>query len=56
MINDHGTPVKTKKKKYNDIFLRKIRESFWIDKLNTIHPHGLNQNNGIGDGIKSSKN
>ena len=42
--------------KHNDIHLRKIRESFWIEKLNTIHPHGLNQNNGIGDGIRSSKN
>ena len=35
----------------NDIHLRKIRESFWIHKLKTILPHGLNKNSGIGDGI-----
>ena len=38
----------------NDIHLRKIRESFWIKKLKTKHPDGLNQNYGIGDGIRGS--
>ena len=33
----------------NDIHLRKIRESFWIKKLETLEPKGLNQNGGIGD-------
>ena len=32
-----------------DIHLRKVRESFWIRKLKTIYPQGLNQNGGIGD-------
>ena len=32
-----------------DIHMRKIRESFWINKLNTLEPSGLNQNGGIGD-------
>ena len=32
-----------------DIHYRKIRESFWIGKLCTLHPAGLNQNKGIGD-------
>ena len=40
--------------KVNDIHLRKIRESFWIKKLKTQHPDGLNQNGGIGDGIRGS--
>ena len=31
-----------------DIHYRKIRESFWIKKLDTIQPKGLNQNNGVG--------
>ena len=35
-----------------DIHLRKIRETFWINKLETIHPKGLNMNYGIGDGIR----
>ena len=39
----------------NDIHLRKIRESFWITKLQTKHPKGLNQNMGIGDGIRGSR-
>ena len=38
--------------KAKDIHLRKIRESFWIGKLNTIQPHGLNQNNGVGDQMR----
>ena len=39
----------------NDIHLRKIRESFWIKKtLKNKHPDGLNQNYGIGDGIRGS--
>ena len=33
----------------NNIHQRKIRESFWIEKLNTISPQGLNQNKGVGD-------
>ena len=37
----------------DDIHLRKIRESFWINKLKTIHPHGLNMNYGVGDGIRT---
>ena len=41
--------------KTNDIHLRKIRESFWINKLQTLSPKGLNQNLGIGDGIRGSK-
>ena len=32
-----------------DIHMRKIRESFWIKKLGTLEPEGLNQNGGIGD-------
>jgi len=39
--------------KKEDIHLRKIRESFWITKLKTIHPFGLNMNYGVGDGIRS---
>ena len=35
--------------KQNNIHQRKIRESFWIEKLNTISPEGLNQNKGVGD-------
>ena len=38
-----------------DIHLRKIRESFWIQKLHTLYPDGLNHNMGIGDGTRSSK-
>ena len=33
----------------NNIHQRKIRESLWIEKLNTISPQGLNQNKGVGD-------
>ena len=40
----------------NDIHHRKIRESFWIQKLKTIHPYGLNKNLGIGDGIRREAN
>ena len=36
----------------NDIHLRKIRETFWINKLGSIHPKGLNMNYGVGDGIR----
>ena len=32
-----------------DIHHRKIRDSFWIQKLQTITPGGLNQNKGVGD-------
>ena len=46
--------VGLEKNKVNDIHLRKIRESFWIKKLKTQHPDGLNQNGGIGDGIRGS--
>ena len=31
-----------------DIHFRKIREKFWIKKLGTIQPYGLNQNLGVG--------
>ena len=40
-----------------DIHCRKIRESFWIQKLQTITPGGLNQNKGVGDldrGVKGN--
>ena len=40
-----------------DIHRRKIRESFWIQKLQTITPGGLNQNKGVGDldrGVKGN--
>ena len=46
--------VGLEKIKKNDIHLRKIRESFWIKKMGTLHPKGLNQNSGVGDGIRSS--
>ena len=39
--------------KNNNIHYRKIRESFWIKKLGTLWPEGLNQNLGIGDGDRS---
>ena len=42
-----------------DIHQRKIRESFWIQKLQTISPAGLNQNKGVGDldrGVKANLN
>ena len=29
------------------IHYRKLREAFWINKLNTIQPQGLNQNMGV---------
>ena len=35
--------------KNKDIHLRKIRESFWIKRLQTLKPKGLNMNLGIGD-------
>ena len=38
-----------------DIHFRKIRESFWINKLQTLYPKGINKNVGIGDGIRGSK-
>ena len=44
--------VGVEKIKRRDIHMRKIRESFWIEKLQTINPHGLNQNGGIGDGTR----
>ena len=31
-----------------DIHYRKIRETFWIGKLGTLQPRGLNQNMGVG--------
>ena len=37
------------KMKTEDIHVRKIRESFWIKKLGTLGPMGLNQNGGVGD-------
>ena len=41
--------VGLEKNKVNDIHLRKIRESFWIKKLKTQHPDGLNQKSKIAD-------
>ena len=35
--------------KRKDIHLRKVRESFWIKKMGTLQPNGLNQNAGISD-------
>ena len=35
--------------KSEDIHIRKILESFWIKKLKTLEPSGLNKNGGIGD-------
>ena len=40
--------VGIEKIKKQDIHLRKIRESFWIKKMNTLKPNGLNLN--LGDG------
>ena len=40
--------------KTKDIHLRKIRESFWIKKLQTLTPEGLNQNAGVGDSHRSA--
>ena len=40
------------KMKTRDIHFRKVRESFWIQKLKTLTPQGLNQNLGIGDGTR----
>ena len=37
------------KVKQNNIFLRKSRETFWIKKLDTLTPAGLNMNEGLGD-------
>ena len=42
--------VGIEKIKSNDIHYRKIRESFWIKKMGTLKPNGINQNLGIGDG------
>ena len=37
---------------YNrDTHFRKVRESFWIKKMNTIHPFGLNKNLGLGSNM-----
>ena len=44
--------VGIEKIKQLDIHMRKIRESFWIAKLQTLYPGGLNQNLGIGDGTR----
>ena len=41
--------VGLEKMKTRDIHFRKVRESFWIQKLNTLAPKGINQNLGIGD-------
>ena len=49
---DHLEIVCVEKIRDQDIHLRKVRETFWIQKLNTLHPHGLNRNLGIGDGIR----
>ena len=35
--------------KNKDVHPRKIRESFWIKKLQTLKPKGPNMNSGIGD-------
>ena len=35
----------------NNIFLRKIRETFWIKKIDTLMPKGLNQNEGLGEKV-----
>ena len=35
-----------------DIHHRKIRESFWIEKMKTLYPRGLNKNGGVGDQIR----
>ena len=35
--------------KNKDIHLRKITESFWIKRLQTLRPKGLNMNLGTGD-------
>ena len=41
--------VGIEKIKNNDILLRKARETFWIRKLGTLTPNGLNMNEGLGD-------
>ena len=50
--NDHTVDdvriIGIEKLKRVDILLRKQRESFWIKKLCTLYPNGLNQNLGIG--------
>ena len=38
--------------KNNNQHLRKIRESFWIKKLRTMQPRGLNMNMGVGDSFR----
>lgn len=44
--------VGIEKMKTRDIHFRKVRESFWIQKMKTLTPKGLNQNMGIGDGTR----
>ena len=44
--------VGIEKIRQKDIHYRKIRESFWIDKLQTTCRGGINQNKGIGDGVR----
>ena len=51
---DHLRIVCVEKITKNDIHYRKIRESFWINKLGTMFPNGINRNIGIGDGIRGS--
>ena len=38
--------------KDNNQHLLKIPESFWIKKLRTMQPRGLNMNMGIGDSLR----
>ena len=45
--------IGVEKIKGKDIHFRKIRESFWIKKMGTLIPNGLNQNLGIGDGDRN---
>ena len=40
------------KVKRKNIHLRRIRETFWIKKLGTIRPYGLNQNYGVGEDVE----
>ena len=41
---DHLEIACVEKIRDHDMHLRKVRETFWIQKLNTLHPHGLNRN------------
>ena len=45
---EHLTIICIEKIRKNDIHYRKIRESFWIAKLNTVEK-GINKNYGVGD-------